>query len=96
MKAVQEDDGPGVIVVLETWENESLSDRLANYFKAAKAPGMPTRVVPYTGIGTGSQILRDIGVSKMRLLSTPMKFPAISGFDLEVVEYVKWKEQESE
>ncbi len=96
MKAVQEDDGPGVIVVLETWENESLSDRLANYFEAAKAPGMPTRVVPYTGIGTGSQILRDIGVSKMRLLSTPMKFPAISGFDLEVVEYVKWKEQESE
>ena len=33
-------------------------------------------------------ILRDLGVRKMRLMSAPMKFNAISGFDLEVVEYV--------
>ena len=32
--------------------------------------------------------LRDLGVRKMRLLSSPMKFNAISGFDLEVVEYL--------
>ena len=36
----------------------------------------------------GAQILRDLGVRKMRLMSSPMKFNAISGFDLEVVEYV--------
>ena len=45
---------------------------------------------PRTGtditIGTGSQILRDLGVGKMRLLSYPARF-AISGFDLEVVEF---------
>ena len=39
-------------------------------------------------IGTGSQILRDLGVSKMRLLSSPIKFNALSGFDLEVVEFI--------
>jgi 3,4-dihydroxy 2-butanone 4-phosphate synthase/GTP cyclohydrolase II len=39
-------------------------------------------------VGAGSQILRDLGVRKMRLMSSPMKFNAISGFDLEVVEYV--------
>ena len=96
MKAVQENDGPGVIVMLENWETETLADRLANYFDHQPKPAAPARVIPYTGIGTGSQILRDIGVGQMRLLSTPMKFPAISGFDLEVVEYVKWQEQESE
>ena len=35
-----------------------------------------------------TQILRDLGVRKMRLLSMPMRFNAISGFDLEVVEYL--------
>jgi 3,4-dihydroxy 2-butanone 4-phosphate synthase/GTP cyclohydrolase II len=39
-------------------------------------------------IGTGSQILRDVGVGKMRLLSFPARFNAISGFDLEVVDFV--------
>ena len=38
--------------------------------------------------GTGSQILRDLGVSRMRVLSAPKQMQAISGFGLEVVEYV--------
>ena len=42
----------------------------------------------YSTVGAGSQILRDLGVRKMRLMSAPMKFNAISGFDLEVVEYL--------
>ena len=41
-------------------------------------------------IGTGSQILRDLGVGKMRLLSYPARFNAISGFDLEVIEFVQF------
>ncbi|MBZ9557550.1 MULTISPECIES: bifunctional 3,4-dihydroxy-2-butanone-4-phosphate synthase/GTP cyclohydrolase II [Modicisalibacter] len=40
----------------------------------------------YLMIGTGSQILRQLGVGQMRLLSSPWKFSALSGFDLEVVE----------
>ena len=42
-------------------------------------------------IGTGSQILRDLGVGKMRLLSYPARFNAISGFDLEVVDFVTFQ-----
>ncbi|MCG8909151.1 MULTISPECIES: bifunctional 3,4-dihydroxy-2-butanone-4-phosphate synthase/GTP cyclohydrolase II [Pseudomonas] len=42
----------------------------------------------YSTVGAGSQILRDLGVRKMRLMSAPMRFNAISGFDLEVVEYL--------
>ncbi|MBU2885773.1 3,4-dihydroxy-2-butanone-4-phosphate synthase [Gilvimarinus agarilyticus] len=44
--------------------------------------------VVYKQVGTGSQILRDLGVSKMRVMSAPMRFSALSGFDLEVVDYV--------
>jgi len=43
----------------------------------------------YRVIGTGSQILRDVGVGKMCLLSSPTRFNAISGFDLEVVEFIE-------
>ena len=42
----------------------------------------------YQTIGVGAQILRDVGVKKMRLLSSPLRFNALSGFDLEVEEYV--------
>ena len=38
--------------------------------------------------GIGAQILTDLGVRKMRVLSSPRRMQGISGFDLEVVEYV--------
>ena len=38
--------------------------------------------------GTGSQILREIGVKRMRVLSEPKIMQAISGFDLEISEYI--------
>ena len=50
----------------------------------------------YLTIGTGSQILRQLGVGQMRLLSSPWKFSALSGFDLEVVERVGGDTPESD
>ena len=38
--------------------------------------------------GTGSQILREIGIKKMRVVSEPKQMQAISGFDLEILEYI--------
>jgi 3,4-dihydroxy 2-butanone 4-phosphate synthase/GTP cyclohydrolase II len=38
-------------------------------------------------VGVGSQILASLGIKKMRLLSKPIKYSALSGFGLEVVEY---------
>ncbi|HET7586836.1 MAG TPA: 3,4-dihydroxy-2-butanone-4-phosphate synthase [Gammaproteobacteria bacterium] len=38
--------------------------------------------------GVGAQILIDLGVRRMRVLSAPKKMHGISGFGLEVVEYV--------
>jgi len=38
--------------------------------------------------GIGSQIIRELGITRMRVLSTPKQMNAIKGFGLEVVEYV--------
>jgi 3,4-dihydroxy 2-butanone 4-phosphate synthase/GTP cyclohydrolase II len=35
--------------------------------------------------GIGAQILKDLGVGRMRLLSQPRKMPSMTGFDLEVL-----------
>ena len=38
--------------------------------------------------GIGAQILADLGVRQMRVLSAPKRLQGLSGFNLEVVEYV--------
>ena len=43
----------------------------------------------FRSYGVGAQILRDLGLSKIRVLSAPKQMHAISGFDLEITEYVE-------
>ncbi len=42
--------------------------------------------------GVGAQILKELGVRRMRVLSAPKQLQGISAFDLEVVEYVSHAE----
>jgi 3,4-dihydroxy 2-butanone 4-phosphate synthase/GTP cyclohydrolase II len=76
----------GVIVMLgQDYASADMVGHIAEFFGSrprSEGSGM------YRNIGTGSQILRDLGVTRMRLLSSPMKFNALSGFGLEIVEYV--------
>ena len=39
-------------------------------------------------VGLGSQILRALGVGKIRLMGPAIRYNAISGFGLEVVEHL--------
>ena len=39
--------------------------------------------------GIGAQIIADLGVGKMRVLSAPWKLTGLAGFGLEVVEYIE-------
>ncbi|MBF7681878.1 3,4-dihydroxy-2-butanone-4-phosphate synthase [Acinetobacter sp. B5B] len=57
-----------------------------NLPKTAKSSSELSRQYQTTGVG--AQILRDLGVEKMKLLSSPLRFNALSGFNLEVVEYI--------
>ena len=38
--------------------------------------------------GIGAQILRDLGVRRMKLLASPRKMPSMAGFQLEITGYL--------
>ena len=82
------EEGVGVLVVLGGPQAD-LDERLAGFFENRPAPSQ-SGTGAYLTVGTGSQILRDLGVTKMRLLNPAVKFSAISGFDLEVVEFIPY------
>ena len=44
-------------------------------------------------LGAGSQILSDLGAGKVRVLGTPLRTHALSGFGLEVLEYLSGPEE---
>ena len=79
----------GVIVMLgQDYSSSSVVSHIEEFFGTRPRGSEGSGSGMYRNIGTGSQILRDLGVTKMRLLSSPMKFNAPSGFGLEIVEYV--------
>ncbi|MEA2120532.1 bifunctional 3,4-dihydroxy-2-butanone-4-phosphate synthase/GTP cyclohydrolase II [Halovibrio sp. HP20-50] len=80
---------PGVFVLIDDARpHQDLKDQLDIFLDRVRQPRTSDSdgAGNYLTIGTGSQILRYLGVGKMRLLSSPWKFSALSGFDLEVTE----------
>ena len=71
----------GVVVLLHRPETAA-----ALLARIAPAPA-PARKYDLRDYGIGAQILRDLGVGKMRLLASPRKMPAMDGFGLEVTGY---------
>jgi 3,4-dihydroxy 2-butanone 4-phosphate synthase/GTP cyclohydrolase II len=48
------------------------------------------RKTDFRSYGIGAQILKDIGVGKMRLLANPIPVPSLSGYKLEVTGYAPY------
>ncbi len=84
---------PAVVVVLTRDEDpRDIVRRLRGY--QLQRPSDATRAesdsVPELRThGIGAQILKDIGVRRMRVLSAPRRLSGLSGFGLEVVDYVR-------
>ena len=85
------EEGVGVVVILRP---EEPADALVEQIKAYHIPeegsqaassDQPDELRTY---GVGAQIIADLGVQKMRVLSAPKIVHGIAGFGLEVVEYV--------
>jgi 3,4-dihydroxy 2-butanone 4-phosphate synthase/GTP cyclohydrolase II len=83
-------EGRGVVVVLASAEDSgALLARLNREVAAAPAGGGRAAAQrEWRQLGLGAQILADLGVRRLRVLGTPRKLVGLSGFDLEVVEYV--------
>jgi 3,4-dihydroxy 2-butanone 4-phosphate synthase/GTP cyclohydrolase II len=81
----------GVVVVLR--EQESSRELMEAVESLSQTPDELTERRRGEAVlktyGVGAQILRDLGVHRMRVLSAPKQMHGISGFDLEISEYVE-------
>jgi len=78
-------EGNGVMVLLNCHQTtEALEARLAE-----TRPARPGRSMDLRTYGIGAQILRELGVGRMRLMAAPRKMPSMAGFGLEVTGYVE-------
>ncbi|WIM04992.1 MAG: bifunctional 3,4-dihydroxy-2-butanone-4-phosphate synthase/GTP cyclohydrolase II [Candidatus Nitricoxidivorans perseverans] len=80
--------GSGVIVLLH--RKEAGDDLLAALREDSQKPAAAKWDPRLYGIG--AQILREVGVGKMRLMASPRKMPSMAGFGLEVCGYLSPEE----
>ena len=77
--------GSGVMVLMNCSEpGDALQAQLAHSRAPRAGRSMDLRLY-----GIGAQILRELGVARMRLMATPRKMPSMAGFGLEVTGYVE-------
>ena len=97
MKLIAE-EGCGIVVILR---QEELPKELMRAVRGLETElddlvMRRDRTAELKTFGTGAQILRALNVQRMRVLSAPKHMHAISGFGLEVVEYVSSEESVDE
>ncbi|HEV8019159.1 MAG TPA: 3,4-dihydroxy-2-butanone-4-phosphate synthase [Steroidobacteraceae bacterium] len=85
--------GDGVVVVLRQQESADELAAAVRSFAAAAPVLSPESAAAAAGavlrtFGVGAQILKDLGVKRMRVLSAPKQMHGISAFGLEVEGYV--------
>ncbi|MEI8163402.1 MAG: bifunctional 3,4-dihydroxy-2-butanone-4-phosphate synthase/GTP cyclohydrolase II [Betaproteobacteria bacterium] len=76
--------GSGVVVLLHRQET---GNALLSALKADQTTRPSQKWDPRI-YGIGAQILREVGVGKMRLMGSPRKMPSMAGFGLEITGYL--------
>ena len=88
MEAIKKSES-GVLVLLNCGET---AEQLFSQFASIDAPGARpsgrAATMDLRTYGIGAQILKELGVGKMKLLANPRKMPSMTGFDLEVTGYI--------
>ena len=78
-------EGLGVAVVLRLPEKYAGLQKQLNETEQPQRDHVP---VDRWTLGVGGQILHDLGVGRMRLMSSPQRFHGLGGFGLSIEEYV--------
>jgi len=87
-------EGKGVIVVLRNYDSaRAIVNRIEELKHGRKSEPRPDGKSSKNDedlrtIGVGAQILVDLGVRRMRVMSAPKHLHALAGFELEVTEFV--------
>ena len=84
-------EGCGVLVLLNCGENsQQLQDRIRAWSAPEQAPAARrAAAVDLRTYGIGAQILRDLGVGRMKLMAKPRKMPSMAGFGLTAVGHLE-------
>lgn len=84
------EQGEGVIVLLRESHQVDILERLQQLHGSDDdAKGSDESPKDLRTFGIGAQILTDLGVKKMRVMSAPKRFHGLAGFGLEIVEYLQ-------
>ena len=79
-------EGRGVVVLLGGTEtSDTILEDIDQLLHAEQRPAPPQN---YRLIGTGAQMLRHLGLSELQLLSAPLHFNALSGFNLQITDFL--------
>jgi len=91
MKSIADANEPGVIIILREPESaRKIVQWMLDHKEESKDDsGSPEELRTH---GIGAQILMDLNVHKMRLLSAPKRIHGLAGFGLEVVDYISGDE----
>lgn len=88
MKQIAQSDTAVLVVLCYQELPKDLINAVKNLSKSKENKVSNNNTSILRNYGTGSQILREIGIKKMRVVSEPKQMQAISGFDLEILEYI--------
>lgn len=89
----------GVIVIISNdYNSKDMLNIISNKLKANLHHNKAKNILDKTTeqkilrrIGIGSQILQELGVTKMNLLSEPVRYSGLSGFNLEIVNFIRYE-----
>ncbi|MCB2023128.1 MAG: 3,4-dihydroxy-2-butanone-4-phosphate synthase [Burkholderiaceae bacterium] len=79
-------EGQGVVVLLNCGEDAAAL--LRRVLPDSERPATPRNQFDLRTYGIGAQILRELGVHRMKLMGSPRRMPSMAGYGLEVAGFV--------
>ena len=80
----------GVLLIVNTaMGNEDLLNQVKRFENEDAGRSKPAKRGPSKRVGIGSQILKSLGITSMRLMSTQTRYNGLSGYGLRIVGFVE-------
>ncbi|MBL1432187.1 MAG: 3,4-dihydroxy-2-butanone-4-phosphate synthase [Gammaproteobacteria bacterium] len=90
MQTISSSKEPGVVIILaHDTSAKTFDQRVEALNKKNDSDKDSAAYNDVRTYGVGAQMLVDLGVSRMRIVSSPKRFHGLSGFGLEVIDYVR-------